>query len=183
MTRASPVHHVPTMPHPLILQLRFTRSEFARAVKGVTEEEAIRRPHGINAIGWAVAHLTWQEQKYFLHYGQGEMPFPEVDRRYRPGAPASTPALDDALRVWRDVTGRTDPWLDALDVAAMAAPYRKRDGSDGARIVGDLVQRVIYHYWFHLGQVVAVRRLLGHDQVPQFVGNIDQQASYVAEAA
>jgi hypothetical protein len=34
----------------------------------------------------------------------------------------------------------------------------------------------------HLGQVVAVRRLLGHEKVPQFVGNIDQQASYLAEA-
>lgn len=171
------------MPHPLILQLRFTRSEFARAVRGVTDEEAAQRPHGLNAIGWAVAHLTWQEQKYFLHYGQGVLPYRDVDRAFRPGAPASTPALDEALRTWRDVTRRSDPWLDALDVAAMAAPYRKRDGSDGGRIVGDLVQRVIYHTWFHLGQVVAVRRLLGHETVPQFVGNIDQQASYLPEAA
>lgn len=168
------------MPHPLILQLRFTRREFARGVKGVTAEEAVQRPHGLNAIGWAVAHLTWQEQKYFLHYGQGELPYLEVDRAYRPGASASTPALDDALRVWRDVTRRTDPWLDTLDVTAVAAPYRRPDGGDGARIVGDLLQRVIYHYWFHLGQVIAVRRLLGHERVPQFVGNIDQQASYRA---
>ena len=64
----------------------------------------------------------------------------------------------------------------------MEAPYRKKDGSDGARVVGDLVQRVIYHTWFHRGQVVAVRRLLGHEKVPQFVENTDQQANYVAEA-
>jgi uncharacterized damage-inducible protein DinB len=182
MARTYTVHHGPTMPHPLILQLRFTRSEFARAFKGVTEEEAVQRPHGLNAIGWAVAHLTWQEQKYFLHYGQAELPYPDVDRVCRPGAPASTPTLEEAQRVWREVTRRADPWLDDLDVAAMAAPYRKQDGSHGARIVGDLVQRTIYHYWFHLGQVVAVRRLLGHEKVPQFVGSIDQQASYVAEA-
>jgi hypothetical protein len=170
------------MPHPLILQLRFTRSQFARVVKGVTEEEATRRPHGLNAVGWSVAHLTWQEQKYFLDDGQGERPYPDVDRAYRPGAPASAPALEATLRVWRDVTCRADPWPDDLDVAAMAAPYRKKDGSDGARIVGDLPQRVLYHYWLHLGQVVAVRRLLGHEKVPQFVGNVDRQASYVAEA-
>ena len=31
------------MPHPLVLQLRFTRSEFQRALKGVSDEDARRR--------------------------------------------------------------------------------------------------------------------------------------------
>lgn len=171
------------VPHPLVVQLRFTRREFARAVVGVTDEEALERPGGLNAVGWAVAHLTWQEQKYFLDLGQGERPYPDVDRAFRPGASAATPPLEEALRAWRDVTRRADPWLDTLDVAAMAAPYRKKDGAPGGRIVGDLVQRVTYHYWYHLGQVVAVRRLLGHAKVPQFVGNLDAEASYTPESA
>ena len=29
------------MPHPLVSQLRFTRSEFMRAVKGVSDEDVI----------------------------------------------------------------------------------------------------------------------------------------------
>ena len=31
------------MPHPLVLQLRFTRSEFKRALEGVTDAEARKR--------------------------------------------------------------------------------------------------------------------------------------------
>jgi hypothetical protein len=171
------------MPHPLVRQLRFTRSEFARALKGVRDEEAERRVHDLNSLAWTVGHLAWQEQKYFLHYAQGSMPFPEVDRAFRPGAPASTPRLTEMLSIWTSITAGADPWLDTLGTVTMAAPYVKRDGTPGGRIIGDLVQRVIYHYWYHLGQNLAVRKLLGHAPLPQFVGNLDGKASYVPESA
>lgn len=32
------------MPHPLVLQLRFTRSEFQRALTGLSDDEAPYRP-------------------------------------------------------------------------------------------------------------------------------------------
>jgi hypothetical protein len=170
------------MPHPMVLQLRFTRSEFARALSGVNAEDAERRVHDLNSLAWSVGHLAWQEQKYFLYETQGLMPFPEVDR-FRSGAPASTPQLDETMLAWSAITAAADPWLDTLTVAAMGAPYLKPDGSSGGRVVADLMQRTIYHYWFHLGQNIAVRKLLGHGPLPVFVGNIDAQASYVAETA
>jgi hypothetical protein len=37
---------------------------------------------------------------------------------------------------------------------------------------------VIYHYWYHIGENMAIRQQLGHDSLPQFVGNIDQAAPY-----
>lgn len=170
------------MAHPMVRQLRFTRSEFARALRGVDADEAERRVQGLNSLAWSVGHLAWQEQKYFLHYGQRiTMPYPDIDTTFRFGAPASTPRLAEVRAAWEDITRRADPWLDTLDVIAMAAPYTKRDGTPGGRVVGDLVQRVIYHYWFHMGQNVLVRKLLGHDPLPVFVGDLDGRASYVAE--
>jgi hypothetical protein len=168
------------MPHPMVLQLRFTRSEFARALSGVNAEDAERRVHDLNSLAWSFGHLAWQEQKYFLHDTQGLMPFPEVDR-FRSGAPASTPHLEETLAAWSTITAATDPWLDTLTVAAMGRPFVKPDGSSGGRVLADLMQRTIYHYWFHLGQNIAVRKLLGHSPLPVFVGNIDGQASYRAE--
>lgn len=38
------------MPHPLVYQLRFTRSEFLRAVKGVSDEDARKRILPMNCI-------------------------------------------------------------------------------------------------------------------------------------
>ena len=49
-----------------------------------------------------------------------------------------------------------DPALDRLDAAALAGwqPNTQRPES---RLVGSIVQRVIYHYWFHTGEITAIR--------------------------
>ena len=38
--------------------------------------------------------------------------------------------------------------------------------------IGTQVQRTMYHYWFHTGEAHAVRQQLGHQDLPQFVGNM-----------
>ena len=38
-----------------------------------------------------------------------------------------------------------------------------------------------YHYWFHLGEAHAVCQMLGHGDLPQFVGDMSQ-ALYRSEA-
>jgi hypothetical protein len=37
---------------------------------------------------------------------------------------------------------------------------------------------VIYHYWYHLGENMAIRQQLGQSHLPQFVGDIDNKAPY-----
>ena len=49
------------MTHPLVDQLRFTRSEFVRSLKGVSENDAERRLLPMNCISWIVGHLAHQE--------------------------------------------------------------------------------------------------------------------------
>jgi len=49
--------------------------------------------------------------------------------------------------------------------------------------VGSLMQRVLYHYWYHTGENMAIRQLLGHTNLPEFVGNIDDEAPYRPEPA
>jgi hypothetical protein len=31
-----------------------------------------------------------------------------------------------------------------------------------------------YHYWFHLGEAHAIRQMLGHPDLPQFVGDMSR---------
>jgi hypothetical protein len=50
------------------------------------------------------------------------------------------------------------------------------------RLVGSTVQRVIYHYWMHIGEITAIRQILGHPDVPEFVGDIDGIAPYRPES-
>lgn len=168
------------MIHPLIDQLRFTRREFLRGVKGITDEDARKRLLPMNCISWNVGHLAWQEQRYFLHFGQGKMPFPEIDEQFAYGAPPSTPPLKEILAAWKAITSAADPWLDTLTPRKLQA-HPVVNGKPIARINGNLIQRTIYHYWYHTGENLAIRQQLGHKRLPQFVGNIDSQAPYRPE--
>ena len=169
------------MTHPLVTQLRFTRSELLRAVKGVSEDDARKRILPMNCISWNIGHLAWQEQRYFLYYGQGQMVLKEIDKNFANGAPASTPPLEEMLSAWRTITAAADPWLDTL-TSSRLQEYVISNGKQIDRIYGNLLQRVIYHYWYHIGENLAIRQQLGHTRLPQFVGAIDSKAPYQPES-
>jgi uncharacterized damage-inducible protein DinB len=160
---------------PLVEQLRFTRSEFRRGLRGTPEEDAARRLEPMNSIGWIVAHMAWHEQRYWLTRGLGSTPRPELNEIAANGGPPTTPSLKAMLAAWAAVTAAADPWLDRL-----AAPDLLADlpGAGPRRTIGSALQRVTYHYWFHTGEILAIRQVLGHPRLPEFVGNIDDQAPY-----
>ena len=37
-----------------------------------------------------------------------------------------------------------------------------------------------HHYWFHIGEILAIRQLLGHPHRPEFVGDLETRAPYRA---
>ncbi|NJM41681.1 MAG: DinB family protein [Anaerolineae bacterium] len=167
--------------HPLVDQLRFTRSEFKRALKGVTDDEACKRFLPMNCIAWNVGHLAWQEQRYFLGFAQGKILFPEIEKQFAYGTPASTPPLTEMWAAWSAITKATDPWLDAVTSELLRQAVPRKDGAPSQRYYGNLLQRVIYHYWYHTGENMAIRQNLGHTGLPDFVGNIDDKAPYRPE--
>ena len=102
------------MTHPLVDQLRFTRSEWLRGLEGLTEADGSHHHGQMNSIGWIVGHLTWQEQRYLLHRPQGIMLRQDIQDRFAYGAPMSTPSLKEMLDAWRTITKAADPLLDAV---------------------------------------------------------------------
>jgi hypothetical protein len=168
------------MTHPLVDQLRFTRSEYRRNLEGVTNEDAAKRFMPMNCIAWNVGHLAWHEQRYFVTYPSGKVLIPDLNKLFAYGAPASTPNLDEMWAAWMTVTAAADPWLDTLTVAKLQE-HVTINGKPGTKIWGAMLQRVIYHYWYHLGENAAIRQNLGHTNLPQFVGDIDTLAPYRPE--
>jgi len=170
------------MPHPLVLQLRFARGEFRRALAGLGDEDARRRFPPMNCISWNVGHLAWQEQRYWLWLGQDRVLLPDIQERFAYGCPASAPALEEMWAAWRAITGAADSWLDGLTTGDLAQERRVVvDGETIARTFGTLMQRMVYHYWYHTGENMAIRQMLGHADLPEFVGNIDDEAPYRPE--
>jgi uncharacterized damage-inducible protein DinB len=164
-------------PHPLVEQLRFTRSEFRRGLRGVPAADALRRLEPMNSIGWIVAHMAWHEQRYWLTRAQDLTPQPELNEIARNGGPATTPPLAAMLSAWSKVTVAADSWLDGLTTADLEEHL---GGGGPKRTIGSGLQRVTYHYWFHTGEILAIRQVLGHPRLPEFVGNIDDEAPYRA---
>ncbi len=157
-------------PHPLVAQLRFTRSEWLRGLQDVTAEEAARHFEPINSISWMVGHLAWHEQLYWLQRGLGKTLFPEVEPCGN-GAPLHTPDLDDMWRAWKGITAASDPYLDSLTPEIMQT-YFMVDGKPVRENIGTNLMRITHHYWYHLGESQALRQLLGHRDLPSFVGGM-----------
>lgn len=169
--------------HPLVLQLRFCRSEFQRSLQGVTPEEALKRFMPMNCISWTITHMASQEQRYWLMRGKGITLLPEVNKLAASGKPASTPPLDFAWESWHAITAATDDWLDTLTTESLKTfmDDSRRTGRLDSESIGSKLRRVAYHYYYHIGETQAIRQLLGHQNLPQFVGDIHEEAPYIAE--
>jgi uncharacterized damage-inducible protein DinB len=168
------------MAHPLVDQLRFTRSEWLRGLEGISEDDAACHFGPMNCISWDVGHLAWHEQRYWLDRAQGNIIYPQLNEIYAYHAPMSTPRLDDTLEMWRTVTSASDPYLDRLTTQTLQGDLL-REGKSIGQSVGSAMSRMIYHYWYHIGEIQAIRQMLGHANLPEYVGDIEIEAPYRPE--
>jgi CTP:molybdopterin cytidylyltransferase MocA len=160
------------MSHPLVTQLRFTRSELVRCLQGVSDEDARRRIDPMNCISWIVGHLAAQENAFWVLAAQGQRIVPGLNDLVGYGKPASTPPLDEMWAAWRTITAAADRYLDTL-TPELLQTHLEWQGKPYPESVGTLLQRNIYHYWFHTGEAHAIRQMLGHGKLPEFVGDME----------
>ena len=159
------------MTHHLVQQLHFARSEFVRCLDGVSNEDGVRRIQPMNCISWIIGHLAYQENSYWVLGGQNKEIAPGLYEMVGYGQPASTPPLDEMWEVWNMVTKASDDYLDLITPEILETHLEWR-GRQFQENVGTLLLRNIYHYWFHLGEAHAIRQLLGHTELPEFVGDM-----------
>lgn len=159
------------MTHPLVSQLRFARSEFLRCLNGVSDEDARHRFEPMNCISWMIGHLANQENRYWVMAAQGKTLVPELNDLVGFGKPASTPPLDEMWEVWRTVTVEADIYLNTVTSEILQTHFVYQ-GKSYPESAGTLLYRNIFHYWFHIGEAHAVRQMLGHPDLPQFVGDM-----------
>jgi hypothetical protein len=161
--------------HLLVSQLHFARSEFVRALEGVSEEDAVRRFMPMNCISWMVGHLANQEHRYWVVFAQQRDVAPGLYELVGYGRPASTPPLKEMWAAWHIVTAEADKYLETLTPETLQG-YLLRNGKPVDESVGTLLMRNIYHYWYHTGEASAVRQLLGQTNLPEFVGDMNKAA-------
>jgi hypothetical protein len=165
--------------HPRVDQLRFARAEWRRGLRGLDPDDARRRLEPMNSISWMVGHLAWHERLIWLERAQGRRVEPILDA-VASGEPATTPDLAAMWTAWRRVVKPADAFLDTLTTADLERPLA-HDMRREPAIAGTQLQRITYHYWSHIGEASAVRQILGHTGLAQFVGDIDAVAPFRRE--
>lgn len=103
-----------------------------------------------------------------MQRAQNKTLFPEVDLCSN-GAPPHTPDLNEMWQAWKGITAASDQYLDALTPETMQT-YFIVNGKPVRENIGTNLMRMIHHYWYHLGEAQALRQLLGHRDLPSFVG-------------
>jgi uncharacterized damage-inducible protein DinB len=125
----------------------------------------------MNSLSWIVGHLANQENYYWVRLGQGERLRPELRELVGYGRPGSTPPLADMWAAWREITRAADRYLNSLHEEGVDAWLRPPEDPH-SEPVGVMLLRVINHYWFHIGEAHAIRQALGHESLPEFVGDM-----------
>ena len=169
------------MVQPLVTQLRFARSELVRCLDGLSPEDAIHRFEPMNCISWIIGHLACQENIYWVQRAQGRELLPTLEALVGWGRPASSPPLDEMWSAWREITAVADVYLEALTLEILQT-YLEWKGKPVGESIGTMLLRNTYHYWFHMGEAHAIRQLLGHGNLPQFVGDMSL-AQYQPESS
>ncbi len=159
------------MAHLLVKQLHFARREFLRAWNGVSAEDARKRLMPMNCISWIIGHLASQENQYWVYLGQGKELVPGLRQQVGHGQPATTPDLDEMVSAWQTITKEADLFLDGLTSEKMETHFI-RNGAQIPENIGTLVMRNTFHYWYHMGEISSIRQLLGHQDLPEFVGDM-----------
>lgn len=160
------------MTHPLVKQLFFSRREFQRCLAGLPEQDTQKRISPMNSISWIVGHLANQENTYWIYLGQGRTLYPDLREIVGTGKPASTPPPAEMQAIWNDVTHQADSYLETLASQDLLAHFHHK-GRELDESIGTLLLRNIYHYWFHTGEAHAIRQVLGHPDLPEFVGAME----------
>ena len=157
---------------------RFALSEFKRGLEDLTDEEArtrMRKADGseMNAISWTVGHIAghWL---FATLYATGQKRPSGMRRFGGENADPSPPPLSEMMALLNEGESRLG-WLDSADDALLSTTreLNRRDTES----VGTTLMRVILHTWFHIGEINAVRQLLGHGEIG-FVGEITEHLEW-----
>lgn len=166
------------MTHQLVLQLQFVREKWLSGLAGLSNEEAQNRLGDANSISWMVGHLAWLEQLTWIEISQSQT-VSDMLHTFDWNNGPSTPELNTVQAAWDEVTAVSDEYLNTLTEEDMTKILYRGEASMGN--IGTMLRRQIWHYWYHLGEMQAIRSVMGHKNQPPYIGPMSQDVTYGAD--
>ncbi|MEM7332796.1 MAG: DinB family protein [Chloroflexota bacterium] len=166
------------MAHQLVLELQFAREKWFSGHADLSNEDAKKQFGDANSIGWMVGHLAWFEQLTWIEISQGKT-VSEMLHAFDWNNGASVPDLDEVLTAWEEVTAVSDEYLNQITEDDLGTTLYRGEYSMGN--IGTMLRRQIWHYWYHLGEMQALRQVMEHKNQPPFIGPMSRSVTYGAD--
>lgn len=158
------------MTHHLVRKVKHVRQELRRAIEGLSVADMEKRVAGINSVVWIIGHLAWHEQLYWLERrGLPLVSAQLADYGFGRTVPEHMDTFETLFAQWQKVTESSNDWLESLNTEDLRGHLKGENRSESENI-GSKLMRVIGHYYLHIGQITAIRKILGYN-VPPFVGS------------
>ena len=167
------------MAHQLVEHLWFAREKWLTGYENLSNSDAIKRHGDANSPSWMIGHLAFFEQLTWCELAQNKTIYPEL-KKYGFGQPATTPSLDDVLPLWHGIMAESDKYLSTLTATEMTQFLKFPNGQKFWDDIGTTILRHTWHYWYHLGEMQALRSGLGHKNLGPYIGNINHLGQYAS---
>ena len=126
---------------------------------------------------WMVGHLAFFEQMTWCELAQG-VTVDESVKQYGFGLPATTPPIDEVMASWKKIMPVCDTYLATLTDADMTTFLKWSNGKKFWDDIGTTILRHTWHYWYHLGEMQALRSGLGHQNLGPYIGSISPYGQF-----
>ncbi len=166
------------MAHKIVEHLWFAREKWLTGYEGLSAEDAVKRIGDANCASWMVGHLACFEQFTWCQLAQGVTVVEELEV-FNFGQPATTPQLDEVMGMWHQVMPVANQYLETLTEADMESHLLFPDGTQFWDDIGTTLLRHTWHYWYHLGEMQAIRSGMAHKNMPPFIGNMAGYGQYM----
>ena len=146
----------------------FTFSEFERGLEGLSDEDArlrMKKADGteMNAVSWSIAHIAAHWLAVAAYARKEETPS-NLMRFFGAEADPTPPLVSDALKLLEEAKASTE-WIANADNGLLA---ETRDGLQASAThgnVGTAIMKVALHTWSEIGEINAIRQMLGHPTI------------------
>jgi uncharacterized damage-inducible protein DinB len=141
--------------------------ELSEAFKGLADENVWKRPaEGILSVGELAGHIVYWETDRFAGAGKLSSPLLDARFRYYPTTLATPPSKEQlammAAQVHTEIVRVHQEAVTALKARNLDLASTAPEGSPGTTY-GDVLQYMIFHISYHIGQMYTVRHLLGEE--------------------
>jgi len=165
------------MAHKLVQHLWFSREKWLTGYDNLSAADAIKRNGDANSPSWMVGHLAFFEQLTWCELAQGKTIVESV-KQCGFGMPATTPPPDEMLAAWHQIMPACNDYLATLTEADMTTTLKWSNGKPFWDDVGTTILRHTWHYWYHLGEMQALRSAMGHKNLGPYIGSISPNGQY-----